>query len=318
MSSIYHPCVYPWKSNSSNATNGIRMNCKIARLSNLSAWKSCKKSYKRLPTGKPSFMKTVMAVNDDSMSEDFVEDDPDFITASVLEAVEVCSSRDGFSIRLSDGRQMKCEQNAPNGAKLSSYPPQPAMVLKMEEMDLMLPIIVLEQPSILLMEAIRRKPVTRPTIYQVIRDMVELMGHEVKLVRITHRVCESYHARIYLAKAGGDSDIVFSLDLRPSDAINLAVRAKVPIQVSRQLALGDGVRLVAQMVQFQPRAVRTTPVAYVVSDADRAGLETCTTSEEFQLVAELSIAAQEERYTDAAELRDELNKLRQKKKVEQD
>lgn len=50
---------------------------------------------------------------------------------------------------------------------------------------------------------------------------------QLKLVRITHRVCEAYYARIYLSKAGEDYAPLISLDLRPSDAVNLAVRGQV-------------------------------------------------------------------------------------------
>lgn len=58
-------------------------------------------------------------------------------------AVEVRSGSDGFSIKMRDGRNLKCVHNNPQGGHLPDYSPHPAIVLKMEDgSGLLLPIIV--------------------------------------------------------------------------------------------------------------------------------------------------------------------------------
>ncbi|KDO84647.1 hypothetical protein CISIN_1g019109mg [Citrus sinensis] len=162
-----------------------------------------------------------------SMAENFNENDEDFVNSSVVEAVEVKSGADGFMIKMRDGRHLRCVHNNPQGGHLPDYAPHPAIVLKMEDgTGLLLPIIVLEMPSVLLMAAMRNVQIARPTLYQVVKEMIEKMGYEVRLVRVTKRVHEAYFAQLYLTKVGNETECV-SFDLRPSDAINIAVRCKV-------------------------------------------------------------------------------------------
>ncbi|KAI8008268.1 Bifunctional nuclease 1 [Camellia lanceoleosa] len=141
--------------------------------------------------------------------------------------VEVKSGPDGFMIKMRDGRHLRCVHNNPQGGHLPDYAPHPVIVLKMEDgTGLFLPIIVLEMPSVLLMAAIRN---ARPTMYQVTKEMVDKMGYAV----ITKRVHEAYFAQLYLTNAylyykplGNETESV-SFDLRPSDAINIAIICKL-------------------------------------------------------------------------------------------
>lgn len=170
--------------------------------------------------------------NNGSMAENFSENDEDYADASVVEALEVRSGPDGFVIKMRDGDVLKCVHNKSEGGKLPVYAAQPAIVLQLNDgSNLLLPIIVLELPSVMLLEAVRNVQISRPTVYQVMSKMMEVSGYRAKVVRVTKRVNEAYFARIYLVKDGDDSAPPVSLDVRPSDAINLAVRCKVPIQV---------------------------------------------------------------------------------------
>ncbi|KAI3892545.1 hypothetical protein MKX03_021186 [Papaver bracteatum] len=104
-------------------------------------------------------------------------------------------------IKMRDGRNMRCVYNNPQGGHLPDYAPHPAIVLKMEDRsDLLLPIIVLEMPSMLLMDAVRNVQIARPNLYQIIKEMIDKMGYVVKLVRVTKRVHEAYFAQLYLVK----------------------------------------------------------------------------------------------------------------------
>lgn len=247
-------------------------------------------------------------------------DENDYVNCTVLEAVEVKSGSEGFLIKMQDGRYIKCVHNNAEGGRLPDYAPQPAIVLKMEDgSDLLLPIIVLELPAAMLMETVRKVHLARPTIYQVLKDLIDLMGFKVKLVRVTKRVQEAYYAQLILYKQVGDEVQEVSLDLRPSDAINLAARCQVPIQVNRQLAYGDGVRIVKDPPRMHAHAStarlqRSSLGVPVMTELDRPQADQISSleAEEFVLVRSLIMAAAEERYIDAARLRDELKKLRSK------
>ncbi|AAF98407.1 Unknown protein [Arabidopsis thaliana] len=234
-----------------------------------------------------------------STAENFNENDEDYVKSSVLEAVEVKSGPDGFMVKMKDGRQLRCVHNNPQGGNLPNYAPHSAIVLKMEDgTGLLLPIIVLEMPSVLLMAAMTNVQIARPTMYQVVKDMVDKMGYEVRLVRVTTRVHEAYFAELYLSKVGDKSDCV-SFDLRPSDAINIAVRCKVPIQVNKYLAYSDGMRVIDS-----GKLSKQTPASdgLLFTELDRPNGQPCFDTKEFDLVRNMMQAVDEERYDEAGKL----------------
>nr|GMC47904.1 bifunctional nuclease 2-like [Ipomoea batatas] len=231
-----------------------------------------------------------------SRAENFNENDADYVNSSVVEAVEVRSSPDGFMIKMRDGRELRCVHNNPQSGHLPDYAPHAAIVLRMEdEIGLLLPIIVLEMSSMLLMEAICDVQIAQPTVYQVVKDMIEKMGYEVKLVRITKRVHEAYFARLYLTKQLDNECESISFDLRPSDAINIAVRCKVPIQVNKHLAFSDGMRI----TEYAKPLMQGSSDGLLLTGLDRPTGQPCIEAEEFILLRNMLIAAAEERYKDA-------------------
>ncbi|CAA3011153.1 bifunctional nuclease 2 [Olea europaea subsp. europaea] len=231
-----------------------------------------------------------------SMAGNSNENDADYVNSSVVEAVEVRSSPDGFMIKMRDGRHLRCVHNNPQGGHLPDYAPHPAIVLKMEDgTGLLLPIIVLEMPSLLLMAAVRNVQIARPTVYQVVKDMIEKMGYTVKLVRVTKRVHEAYFAELQLVKLDNEAECV-SFDLRPSDAINIAVKCKVPIHVNKYLAYSEGMRVIeSAKVSVQSSLSDVS----LFTELDRPTGQPCIETEEFNLLRNMLIAAVEERYRDA-------------------
>ncbi|XP_061350705.1 bifunctional nuclease 1-like [Gastrolobium bilobum] len=247
-----------------------------------------------------------------SMAENFNEKDEDFVNSSVVEAVEVKSGADGFLIKMRDGRHLRCIHNNPHGGLLPDYAPHPAIVLKIEDgTGLLLPIIVLDMPSALLMAAVRNVQIARPTMYQVVKEMIDKMGYEVKLVRVTKRVQEAYFAQLYLSKVGNEAECI-SFDLRPSDAINIAVRCKVPIQVNKYLAYSDGMRVIESGKLSTQSPGSDGPL---FTELDRPSGKPCAETKEFNLLHNMLKAVVEERYQDAALWRDKLNQLRAGKNV---
>ncbi|KAH9758806.1 Bifunctional nuclease 1 [Citrus sinensis] len=247
-----------------------------------------------------------------SMAENFNENDEDFVNSSVVEAVEVKSGADGFMIKMRDGRHLRCVHNNPQGGHLPDYAPHPAIVLKMEDgTGLLLPIIVRTRDAkrvayggnaqcancrfstlaAFLFSSFfnNLRWEARPTLYQVVKEMIEKMGYEV----------------------GNETECV-SFDLRPSDAINIAVRCKVPIQVNKYLAYSDGMRVVesGKLSTHSPGSD-----GLLFTELDKPSGQPCLDTKEFNLVRNMLIAAVEERYRDAAQWRDKLGQLRAKRNL---
>uniref|UniRef100_A0A7N0TZR2 BFN domain-containing protein n=1 Tax=Kalanchoe fedtschenkoi TaxID=63787 RepID=A0A7N0TZR2_KALFE len=242
--------------------------------------------------------------------DNFYGNSDDYVESSIVEAVEVTSGASGFLIKMRDGINLRCAHNNPQAAHVSDYAPHPAIVLKMEDATgLLLPIIVSELPSMLLMAAVRNVQIPRPTMYQVIQDMIDKMGYTAKLVRVTKRVHEAYFAELHLSRTGNNSDCI-SFDLRPSDAINIAVRCKVPIQVNKHLVYNDGVKVIESA-----KSIPQSPASdgFLFTRLDKPSGQPCSETEEFDLLRNMLIAADEERYKDAAEWRNKLTQFRSKR-----
>nr|POF11894.1 bifunctional nuclease 2 [Quercus suber] len=142
-----------------------------------------------------------------------------------------------------------------------------------------------------------------PDQFNFIRDLVEKLGYQVTMVRITERVVNTYFARLYFSKPGKND--ILSVDARPSDAINVANRCKAPIFVSRRIVLEDAIK-----IGYGMGRTRDTKSTYDVS-LDSAADGPDILSEELYLVKNMNLAIREERYKDAAMWRDKLVKLRE-------
>lgn len=321
MSSLQGPVICPVVRGKQTSQFAVPVNSSVVKAKilksgfwGLNGFSRCRVNVARQPRSRVSqVIRCTFSSSSDgngSMAENSNESDADYVNSSVVEAVEVRSGPDGFMIKMRDGRHLKCVHNNPQGGHLPDYAPHPAIVLRMEDgTGLLLPIIVLEMPSALLMAAVRNVQIARPTMYQVVNDMVEKMGYTVKLVRVTKRVHEAYYAQLYLTKSDNDAESI-SFDLRPSDAINIAVRSKVPIQVNKYLAYTDGMRIVETP---KPVVHTTGSDGLLFTELDRPTGKSCIETKEFILVRNMLIAAVEERYRDAALWRDKLTQLRSKR-----
>ncbi|XP_030523744.1 bifunctional nuclease 2 [Rhodamnia argentea] len=141
--------------------------------------------------------------------------------------------------------------------------------------------------------------------FDLVKDLTDKVGFEIKMVRITQRVANTYFARLYFSKSGKDD--LLSVDLRPSDAINVAHRCKVPIYVNKQIILRDAIRF-----GYGTETTRDRKPVYDVL-LDSASDSPDVLAEELDLVRNMNLAIKEERYNDAALWRDKLMKLRKSK-----
>jgi uncharacterized protein len=71
----------------------------------------------------------------------------------------------------------------------------------------------------------------RPLTHDLLRIAIEGLGAQVKRIVITELRGPTYYARIILNR----DDEIISVDARPSDSIALALRARAPIYIDRQL-----------------------------------------------------------------------------------
>jgi bifunctional DNase/RNase len=80
---------------------------------------------------------------------------------------------------------------------------------------------------------------SRPLPYDLMRSMIDDMGATVERIAVTDLSDDVFYARIVLEQNGREVEI----DSRPSDAIALAVRARVPILVDESVMDKAGVIL---------------------------------------------------------------------------
>ena len=80
---------------------------------------------------------------------------------------------------------------------------------------------------------------SRPLPYDLMRTIIEDMGGSVERITVTDLSDDVFYARIILSQNGREIEV----DSRPSDAIALAVRARVPILVDESVMEKAGVLL---------------------------------------------------------------------------
>jgi bifunctional DNase/RNase len=115
-------------------------------------------------------------------------------------------------------------------AGLGIVPPSSAPLLLLKERDgeRVLPIGIgpLEAQAIALPLQGARPP--RPMTHDVFTEIVAGLGGHLRRVEITQLLESTFHARLVLEQAGQEQ----SFDIRPSDAVALAVRTETPIFVA--------------------------------------------------------------------------------------
>lgn len=128
----------------------------------------------------------------------------------------------------------------------------------------------------------------RPLTHDLIKNLLDTIEVKISRVIVSDLRENTYYAQINLKLNGTQSDI----DARPSDAIAVALRMKAPIFVA------EDVMRKASVNEKEPEHVDIpTPE---LSDVERLELE-------------MQKAINDERYEDAARLRDKLRELSKKK-----
>ncbi|MED6185485.1 hypothetical protein PIB30_057450 [Stylosanthes scabra] len=201
------------------------------------------------------------------------------------------------------GRNLRSENNFIRQSFLQRFQ-NPTIFLKIScDGDYILPIVVGKTAIEKLIDAeVEEENGGCPDQFQLAKNVVERLDHEVIMVRITERVVSTYFARVYLSQPGKSN--IISVDARPSDAINIANRCKAPIYVSKQIVLADAIRLGYGM----GGAHNKRPTYDVVLDSAVDGQD--LVAEELSMMNNMHIAIKQERFKDAAIWRDKLTNLR--------
>jgi len=108
------------------------------------------------------------------------------------------------------------------------------VILKEVEGDRSFPIVIGIFEATSIRRRVRREDSPRPLTHDLIASVVELMGGEVQDIVINELQEHTYFAKLRVRKDGE----LIEVDCRPSDAIALAVTAKVPIYVAEDV-LGE-------------------------------------------------------------------------------
>jgi bifunctional DNase/RNase len=144
--------------------------------------------------------------------------------------------------------------------------------------------------------ALNRQLPPRPMTHDLMKSMLESLDCALTKVEITSIEDSTFYGRVHMRKAGVED---MDFDARPSDAVALAIRWEVPIFVSRKVF-----EEAAVPVNKQEESSGNEPEA-----PSEEGGEDPPLSPLDKLQEALKRAILEERYEEAARLRDQLKKM---------
>ena len=162
------------------------------------------------------------------------------------------------------------------------------VVLKDDEKNRWLPIVVGSTEAQAIALQLEKVEPPRPLTHDLMKNLLESIDVRISRVIVSDLRENTYYAQIGLQLNGKKREI----DARPSDAIALALRMKAPIfveeDVMKKAAVSDRQEVKERELPAGERLVR--------------------------LNDELKSAVEDERYEDAARIRDEIRNLEQKQK----
>jgi uncharacterized protein len=163
-----------------------------------------------------------------------------------------------------------------------------------------LPIFIGSNEAHSIAIALNGQPAPRPMTHDLMKTMLEALGWTISRIQVTHIEESTFFGRIFLHHEILDE---MDFDARPSDAIALALRFHSPIHVHRKIYDEASVPM-TQEGQDETEthvgiAMNTLSTQSGTSRPDPVG----------DLQKLLNKAVQEERYEEAAKLRDAIKRL---------
>ena len=161
------------------------------------------------------------------------------------------------------------------------------VILRDEINDRWLPIVVGPAEAQAIAFELEHVIPPRPMTHDLMKNLIVSLDAKIIKVVVSDLRDNTYYATIDLKQNGTENEI----DARPSDAIALALRAEAPIFVEEKVM--EQASISEEMTRIEPMEA--------VEEID-------------QLKEELQKAVDEERYEDAAKIRDVIDNLRDKNK----
>lgn len=119
------------------------------------------------------------------------------------------------------------------GIAIDPFNQSPIVVLRNKEnRKEILPIWIGHAEASGIMMVLNSVDFSRPLTYELMKTIIESLGGRVEKVEINDIKDGTYYATIYMKDVLGK---LHKIDARPSDAINLALRFKVPILVAESV-----------------------------------------------------------------------------------
>jgi len=134
---------------------------------------------------------------------------------------------------------------------------QRVVILRDKSSDRYLPIWIGAAEADAIAVQLQEVAVARPLTHDLLRSVIDTLGAHVNHVIVNDLSNDTFYARIVLDVNGGSMEI----DSRPSDAIALAVRVKVPIYADESVLDKAGVMLDkdGETVSSVERTVKVNP-----------------------------------------------------------
>ncbi len=126
----------------------------------------------------------------------------------------------------------------------------------------------------------------RPLTHDLLKNVLELLDVRIVKIVVNDLIDSTFYAKVYFER----EDEKFMVDARPSDAIALALRFEIPIYVHEKV-MTEGAILIDN------------------SKVIKEEVEAQTKTQLEILQEQLSQAVKEERYEEAARIRDEIKKF---------
>jgi bifunctional DNase/RNase len=162
--------------------------------------------------------------------------------------------------------------------------------LKSENDERVLPIFIDEQQAQSIIVRINHVEIPRPLTHDLFKTVLETLEYRVVRVEVSDVREDTFYARLVL-EGNGNS---FHFDARPSDAICLALRFDAPIFVDEKVMDKAGIIMTQENAPKEAEVIPPSP------ETEHSPIDS--------LKKKLEKAIREERYEEAAKLRDEINK----------
>lgn len=203
--------------------------------------------------------------------------------------------------------------------------------LQSQDDEMMLPIIIGDAEAIAISFELAGKQMSRPLTHDLLKSILEQFDAQVERVDIVDLKEEIFYAELVISLNGEE----LRLDARPSDSIALALKYDAPVFISEEVLklAGGKVRTAksgaayfeklgeeAEETEFEmgdtplddsglEDAVRDLITAAQIDEEDPVGDDGTVTERLVYLRDQLQRAIKEERYEDAGDMKEEIERL---------